>query len=78
MDAWEKQVANVASLLVGRASAQVARQSGGQSQGRSLVEQRAGQLMALAAEGDRPGMDRLLRSWPESGIRQVVAELERR
>ncbi|MFJ8017409.1 hypothetical protein [Streptomyces sp. NPDC096339] len=76
MNAWDKQVEKVFNGLVRQAVAYVGKQIGGQA--KSLVQQRADQVMALAARGDKAGLDRLIRSWPTAEARQVQAEIERR
>jgi hypothetical protein len=42
------------------------------------VEEKAEQLMRLACSGDKPGMERLIRSWPENLAREVHALIEKR
>ncbi|MEW1639281.1 hypothetical protein AB0469_35155 [Streptomyces sp. NPDC093801] len=73
MNAWDKQVDNVFNGLVRQAAAHISKQIGG-----SLVQQRADQIMALAARGDRARLEQLIRSWPAAEAPQVQAEIERR
>ncbi|WP_331735203.1 hypothetical protein OG590_39990 (plasmid) [Streptomyces goshikiensis] len=77
MNAWDKQVESVFNLAR-QAVAHVNKQIGGKPQARSLVQQRADQVMSLAKRGDKAGLDQLIRSWPTAEARQVQAEIERR
>ncbi|MFH8894260.1 hypothetical protein ACWGHI_12590 [Streptomyces sp. NPDC054912] len=72
---WEKQVEDVFNGLARQAAAQAYKQISGKG---SVVQQRADQVLALAARGDKSGLDRLIRSWPVAEARQVQAEIERR
>ncbi|MGW7316113.1 hypothetical protein [Streptomyces sp. NPDC054865] len=78
MNAWDKQVDRVFNDLMGQASGRLYQQISGQSQEKPLVQQRVEQVMALAARGDKSGVERLIRSWPAAEARQVQAALERR
>ncbi|MGW3060622.1 hypothetical protein ACWC98_32475 [Streptomyces goshikiensis] len=78
MNAWDKQVDSVFNGLVRQAAAHVNKAVAGKPQAKSPVKQRADQVMALAASGDKAGLERLIRSWPTSDARKVQAEIERR
>ncbi|WP_405531531.1 hypothetical protein OG592_27100 [Streptomyces avidinii] len=69
----EHLVTAVLRNLIGQAEAQL-----GKPRTKTPTQQKADQLYALAVRGDRAGMDRLIRSWPENVAREVVALLEKR
>ncbi|MFD5881974.1 hypothetical protein [Streptomyces yangpuensis] len=78
MSTWDKHVDSVFNSLVRQAAAHLNEQIGGAPQAKSLVQQRADQVMTLAASGDKAGLEGLIRFWPTAEAQQVQAEIESR